>query len=55
MTELDKRVFLSKEQLDAKRKVLHEKEIKTKGSSAYKFADERDEAAQIKEQMFVMA
>lgn len=55
MSELDKRIFLNKEELAAKRKALQEKDAKAKGSTLYQFVEERDEAAQIKEQMFLMA
>ena len=55
ISELDKRIFLSKEELEAKRKAVQDKDDKAKGSTMYQFADERDEAAQIKEQMLVMA
>lgn len=45
MNDLDKRIFLSKEELEAKRKAAQDKDEKSKGSTLYQFADERDEAA----------
>ena len=55
LNELDKRVFLNKQELEETRKKLQEDDPKKKGSSMYKFEDERNEEKIIEEQMYAMA
>lgn len=49
LNELDKRVFLNKQELEETRKKMQDDDPKKKGSSLYKFEDERNEEKIIEE------
>ena len=55
LSELDKRIFLSKEEVEKKRKEIQDKNPSKKGSTLYQFEDDRKESEIIQEQMYQMA